>query len=72
MTLLELGTTPFVTVTIETVEPATAQVPDPTNRLYVTVPPALKEPVRVAESDTDFPTVTAVADRAVLMLGLAF
>jgi len=66
-----LGTTPPVTVTgVPTVVAVPVQV-DPVKTSYVTVPPALKLLVRVEESKTEPPTVIAVADRVVAMVGLA-
>ena len=65
----ELGTTAFVTVMTETAEGDPEHVPM-VKRLYVTVPPALLEaPVRVAESNTEPPTVIVVADRLDVILG---
>jgi len=63
-----LGTTAFVTVTVDTTEDDPEQVPV-VKRLYVTVPPALLvAPVMLAESDAVLPTVMVVEDRVVAML----
>jgi len=66
----EFGTTPFVTVTVETTVAVPAHVP-PVNWLYVTGPPAWKKLAIVDESVTDVPTVTVVAERVVVIVGLA-
>jgi hypothetical protein len=66
VTVLELATIPFVTVTTESTVPGAVQIPS-AYRLYVTVPPAiLVAPVNVAESVTDPPTVIVVAERLVV------
>jgi hypothetical protein len=68
---VEFGTTPFVTVTGE---PTTVPVPlhvEPTKKLYVTVPPAWKLPVRVAEAVTEPPACIAFGERTVAIEGLA-
>ena len=68
VTDLELGTTAFVTVTVDTTEGDPEHVPL-VKRLYETVPPAvLVAPVIVAESKAKLPTVIVVADRLVVML----
>src|SRR5712692_1086380 len=69
VTDLELGTTALVTVMTEIVDGDPEHVPV-AKTLYVTVPPALLEaPVRVAESNTEPPTVIVVADRLVAIVG---
>jgi hypothetical protein len=66
----ELGTTPPVTVTGEpTVVGAPEQV-FPEKYSYVTVPPALKTPAKVAESVTDCPTDTIVWESVVETEGI--
>src|SRR2546425_12994582 len=68
VTLRELGTMWFVTVTTDTTVPGAVQSPF-VKRLYVTVPPAVAVvPVRVAESDTEPPTVMLVAERVVAIV----
>jgi hypothetical protein len=63
-----LGTNAFVTVTVDTAEDDPEHVPL-VKRLYVTVPPAVPvAPVRVAESDTELPTVMVAEDRFVARL----
>ena len=66
----EFGTTPLVTVTVETTVAVPAHVA-PLNLLYVTVPPDWKKLAIVEESVTDVPTVIVVADRVVVIVGLA-
>jgi len=67
---VELDIPPLTTLTVETTPAAPVQVP-PVNQLYVTVPPAWKPPVIVAESYAEPPTVIWFADRVVLIAGLA-
>ena len=43
----------------------------PPKKLYETVPPDWKVLVRVAESETEPPTVTLAGDRLVVIIGLA-
>jgi len=69
-TLLESGTIPDVTATVDTATPGFVH-PRLAYRLYVTVPPALKLLVRVAESDTPVPTMGAVEAKVVEIVGLA-
>jgi hypothetical protein len=58
----------LVTVKVEIAVGVPVHVP-PENRLYLTVPPAWKKLVRVAESVTEPPTIIAVADKVVAMVG---
>lgn len=60
---------PFITVTgLPTVVPVPLHV-EPAKKLYVTVPPAWKLPVKVAASVTDWPTVTVFLERVVDSVG---
>lgn len=70
VTSRELGTTPPVTVTIETAVPEALQIL-PLKTEYVTVPPAWKLPVRVAESETVFPMVMELEESRVDRAGPA-
>jgi hypothetical protein len=66
-----LGTTPFDTATGEpTTVPDPLQV-EPEKKLYVTVPPAWKLLVRVAEAVTEPPTCITFGERTVAIVGLA-
>ena len=71
VTALEFGTTPPVTVTVDTTAPVPVHAPL-VKRLYVTVPATWNPPVMVEESEAELPTTTVVEDTTVLMDGLAF
>ena len=66
----ELGTTAFVTVTVDTTEGDPEHVPL-VKRSYATVPLAWKLLVIVAESETELPTVMTVCERLELIAGAA-
>jgi hypothetical protein len=68
---VESGTTPFVTVTVETSTPETVH-PASENRVYVTVPPTLNPFNRVEESWTRVPTGPLLLETVVVMLGVAW
>src|SRR2546428_12708987 len=70
VTDLELGTTAFVTVTVDTTEGDPEHVPL-VKRLYETVPLAWKLLVIVDESETELPTIMTFCERLVLIAGLA-
>ena len=66
VTVLEFGTTPLFTVTIEMTAPGAAQLPF-AKSLYVMVPPAVDVwPCSVDASLTVPPTVIVVAERPVV------
>jgi len=68
----EDGTTPPVTVTVEEATGAPLQTPL-LKRLYLTVPPAVGVAVvKIAESETVFPTTTVLAEGVVESEGLSF
>jgi hypothetical protein len=68
VTVLEFGTTPFATVTIETTVADVAQLPF-AKSLYVTVPPAVDVwPWSVDVSLTVPPTIIVVTERDVVIV----
>ena len=68
----ELGIALVVTITGDPTAVAVPTHKELEKYSYVTVPPALKEPVRLAESVTEPPTVMLEADRVVAKVGLVF
>jgi hypothetical protein len=70
VTSREFGTMPPVTVTIETIFPGAVQILLVKTE-YVTVRPAWKLPVRVAESETLFPIDMEFEESNVNSVGLA-
>jgi hypothetical protein len=70
VTSRELGTTPPVTVTIEAIFPGAVQTLLVKTE-YVALPLAWKPPVRVAESETLFPTDMELEESRVDSVGLA-
>jgi hypothetical protein len=70
VTSRESGTSPPVTVTIDAIFPGAAQILLVKTE-YVTLPPAWKLPVRVAESETVFPIVMEFEESRVESVGLA-
>jgi hypothetical protein len=67
----EFGTDPPVTATGPPTVVAVPEHVDPAKYSYVTVPPASKAPVRLAESDTEFPTRIVEVERLAVMEGIA-
>jgi len=67
---LEFGTLPLITVTVDATPRGAVQALL-VKMLYVTVPLALKLPVRLEESETLVPTTGLVDERVVAIVGFA-